>query len=47
MPALRRALAFLGVAPEETAVHPSELLQAALGHFDPHRLTHCSDHRVA
>ncbi|HET7330426.1 tRNA glutamyl-Q(34) synthetase GluQRS [Dyella sp.] len=47
MPALRRALTFLGVAPEETAVHPSELLQAALGHFAPHRLTQCSDHRVA
>ena len=47
MPALRRALAFLGITPEETAVHPSELLQAALGHFEPHRLTQCSDHRVA
>lgn len=47
MPALRHALAFLGIAPEETAVHPSELLEAALHHFDPHRLPQCSDHRVA
>ena len=47
MPALRRALSFLGIAPDETAVHPSELLNAALRHFDPHRLTQCSDHRIA
>jgi glutamyl-Q tRNA(Asp) synthetase len=47
MPPLRRALSFLGIAPKETAVHPSELLRAALGHFDLHRLTQCSDHRVA
>jgi glutamyl-Q tRNA(Asp) synthetase len=47
MPALRRALAFLGIPREETAVHPSELLQAALEHFNPHRLPQCSDHRVA
>jgi len=47
MPALRRALSFLGIAPDETAVHPSELLNAVLRHFDPHRLTQCSDHRIA
>lgn len=47
MPSLRRALAFLGIAPDETAVHPSELLEAALMQFDPHRLTQCSDHRAA
>ena len=47
MPALRRALAFLGIAPDETAVHPSELLEAALMQFDPRHLPQCSDHRVA
>lgn len=47
MPALRHALAFLGIAPDKTAVHPSELLEAALRHFDPRRLPQCSDHRVA
>lgn len=47
MPALRRALAFLGVTAEETALHPSDLLGAALEHFDPRRLTQCSDHRAA
>ncbi|RUL69508.1 tRNA glutamyl-Q(34) synthetase GluQRS [Dyella choica] len=47
MPGLRRALRFLGLSPSETAVHPSELLDAALAHFEPHRLTQCSDHRAA
>jgi glutamyl-Q tRNA(Asp) synthetase len=47
MPALRRALAFLGIAPDETAVHPSELLEAALMQFDPHQLPQCSDHWIA
>jgi len=47
MPALRRALSFLGVPPDETAIQPSELLHAALQCFDPHRLTQCSDHRIA
>lgn len=47
MPSLRRALSFLGVAPDQTATHPSELLEAALMDFDPHRLTQCSDHRAA
>lgn len=47
MPSLRRALAFLGIAPDETAVHPSELLEAALMQFDPRHLTQCSDHHAA
>jgi glutamyl-Q tRNA(Asp) synthetase len=47
MPGLRRALAFLGVMPVETAIHPADLLDAALEHFDPRRLTRCSDHRAA
>lgn len=47
MPSLRRALAFLGIARDETAVHPSELLEAALVQFNPRRLTQCSDHRAA
>jgi glutamyl-Q tRNA(Asp) synthetase len=47
MAGLRRALAFLGVTPVETAIHPSELLGAALMQFDPQRMTQCSDHRAA
>ena len=47
MPSLHRALAFLSITPDETAVHPSELLEAALMQFDPHHLTQCSDHRTA
>jgi glutamyl-Q tRNA(Asp) synthetase len=47
MPGLRRALSFLGVESDETAVHPSELLQAALMRFDSRDMTHCSDHRAA
>jgi glutamyl-Q tRNA(Asp) synthetase len=47
LPSLRRALAFLGITPAETAVHPSELLDAALMQFDPHRMTQCSDHHAA
>ncbi|RDS85160.1 tRNA glutamyl-Q(34) synthetase GluQRS [Dyella monticola] len=43
MPSLRHALTFLGITPDEMAIHPSELLDAALASFDPHRLTHCSD----
>ncbi|GAB2585207.1 tRNA glutamyl-Q(34) synthetase GluQRS [Dyella jejuensis] len=43
MPALRQALAFLGVPADEKAVRPSALLDAALAHFDPNNLTHCSD----
>jgi glutamyl-Q tRNA(Asp) synthetase len=46
-PSLRRALAFLGLTPAQTAIHPSDLLDAALEHFDPRRLTQCSDHRAA
>lgn len=44
---LRRALSFLGIASDESAVHPSELLDSALIHFDPNHLTRCSDHRPA
>lgn len=47
MPALRHALAFLGIAPGTTARYPSELLDAARAHFDPHRLPRCNDHRAA
>lgn len=47
MPGLRRALASLGITPAETAIHPSDLLDMALKHFDPRRLTQCSDHRAA
>jgi len=47
MPSLRHALSFLGIVPDEMAIHPSELLSAAVASFDPHRLTHCSDHSTA
>jgi glutamyl-Q tRNA(Asp) synthetase len=47
LPALRRALSFLGVAPDENACRPSDLLDAALAHFDPRNLSQCSDHRMA
>ncbi|WP_233841985.1 tRNA glutamyl-Q(34) synthetase GluQRS [Dyella sp. 2HG41-7] len=47
MASLRRALSFLGVMPDESAVHPSELLRRALDHFDPNQLTRCSDHHAA
>lgn len=47
LPSLRRALAFLGVEPDETASDAAGLLHVALRHFDPHKLTQCSDHRVA
>ncbi|GGA45669.1 tRNA glutamyl-Q(34) synthetase GluQRS [Dyella nitratireducens] len=47
IPSLHRALTFLGITTTETAGHPSDLLDAALKHFDPRRLTQCSDHRAA
>jgi glutamyl-Q tRNA(Asp) synthetase len=47
LPSLRRALAFLGVEPNQTATNASDLLHAALSHFDPHKLTQCSGHQVA
>jgi glutamyl-Q tRNA(Asp) synthetase len=47
LPSLRRALAFLGVQPDETAVDAADLLHHALRRFDPQKLTQCSDHRVA
>ncbi|GLQ87600.1 tRNA glutamyl-Q(34) synthetase GluQRS [Dyella flagellata] len=47
LPALHRALRFLGITPAETAVHPSALLEAALADFEPRRMTQCSDHRPA
>jgi glutamyl-Q tRNA(Asp) synthetase len=46
LPSLRRALSFLGIKPDENARDASGLLHAALGHFDPHNLPQCSDHRV-
>lgn len=46
MPALRRALSLLGIAPDENARHPADLLDAALSQFDPRRLRQCSDHHV-
>ena len=47
MPSLRRAFAFLGVAFDDTADDPAGLLHSALKHFDPHKLTQCSGHRMA
>ena len=47
MPSLHRALAFLGITPAETAIHPSDLLEAAREHFDPRQLTQCSAPRTA
>jgi glutamyl-Q tRNA(Asp) synthetase len=47
LPALRRALSFLGIAADENARHASELLDAALAHFDPKNLPQCSDHHMA
>jgi glutamyl-Q tRNA(Asp) synthetase len=47
MPSLRRAFAFLGVAFDDTADDPAGLLHSALRHFDPHKLTQCSGHRMA
>ncbi|MBE1159756.1 tRNA glutamyl-Q(34) synthetase GluQRS [Dyella acidiphila] len=46
MPALRRALSFLGIRPDTAAMHPSALLDAALAGFDPRRLSQCSDHHL-
>jgi glutamyl-Q tRNA(Asp) synthetase len=46
LPALRRALAFLGLASDEKARDAAGLLDAALAHFDPQNLPQCSDHRV-
>lgn len=47
LPALRRALAFLGVKANQDAVNPAALLDSALAHFDPENLPHCSGHRLA
>jgi glutamyl-Q tRNA(Asp) synthetase len=41
LPALRRALAFLGVPSDASARDPAELLHAALQQFDPARLPGC------
>ena len=46
MPALRRALAFLGVEPSTGAAHPAALLDAALAQFDPACLPHVSARRA-
>lgn len=46
LPALRRALSFLGIRPDEKAVYAPELLDAALAHFHPQNLPQCSDHRM-
>ncbi|GLQ46580.1 glutamyl-Q tRNA(Asp) synthetase [Dyella lipolytica] len=46
LPSLRRTLSFLGVTPDDKAVHASDLLHAALAQFDPGYLPQCSDHRV-
>lgn len=47
LPALRRALSFLGLAPDENAPDAASLLDSALAHFDPQNLPQCSDHHVA
>lgn len=47
LPALRRALSFLGITPAAKAVRASDLLEAALPLFDPRNLPQCSDHRAA
>lgn len=47
LPALRRALSFLGVSPDQSAVKVSDMLCSALEHFDPRKLPQCSDHRAA
>ncbi|QAU23241.1 tRNA glutamyl-Q(34) synthetase GluQRS [Dyella sp. M7H15-1] len=46
LPALRHALSFLGLAPDEKARDAPSLLDATLAHFDPQNLPQCSDHRV-
>jgi glutamyl-Q tRNA(Asp) synthetase len=47
LPALRRALSFLGVTLDENDCHVSDLLDAALAHFNPQNLPQCSGHSVA
>lgn len=47
LPALRRALSFLGIPPDENARDAPRLLDMALAHFDPQNLPQCSDHHVA
>jgi glutamyl-Q tRNA(Asp) synthetase len=47
LPALRRALAFLGITADQHAVNAADLLRSALTHFDPKNLPHCSGHRLA
>jgi glutamyl-Q tRNA(Asp) synthetase len=46
MPSLRHALSFLGITPDPQAHKPTQLLDAALAHFDPQQLPQCSEHRV-
>jgi glutamyl-Q tRNA(Asp) synthetase len=46
LPALRRALDFLGLPIHAGACGPAELLDHALAHFDPALLPHCSE-RIA
>ncbi|HTV84145.1 MAG TPA: tRNA glutamyl-Q(34) synthetase GluQRS [Dyella sp.] len=47
LPSLRRALAFLGLQPDEAAADAAGVLHTALRHFDPRKLTRCSGHHVA
>jgi glutamyl-Q tRNA(Asp) synthetase len=47
LPALRRALAFLDIKTDQSAVNTAQLLDCALAHFDPKNLPHCSGHRPA
>jgi glutamyl-Q tRNA(Asp) synthetase len=47
MPALRRALAFLGQCVDARAATPAALLQAALERFDPASFPHCKAQSAA
>lgn len=47
LPALRRALDFLGLPARAPARDPDALLEHALRHFDPQRLPHCSERTAA
>ncbi|KRE92479.1 glutamyl-Q tRNA(Asp) ligase [Frateuria sp. Soil773] len=47
MPALRRALAFLGLPAQAEPRDPASLLAGALADFDPRRLPHCSARSAA
>lgn len=47
LPALRRALVFLGLEPQAGARSPTELLEHALADFEPQKMPHCSARSAA